>query len=107
MEDGKKEHRLFDCCIIKLFINGIWEQAESSFLKSANNSIRNRERCIGRENREAARLLIGIDGALSGLPKDAGLFPLSFAGGRGRKRREIWLLQDLYIDKEKIVTFDS
>lgn len=72
VEDGRKECKLFDCCVIKLFINEIWEQAESSFLKNANNSIRNREKCTGRENRGAARLLIGMDGALSRLPKDAG-----------------------------------
>jgi hypothetical protein len=35
------------------------------------------------------------------------LSPLSLAGGRGRKRRETWLLQDLSIDKEKMVTSGS
>jgi hypothetical protein len=37
----QEEHGLFDCCVIKLFINRIREQAESIFLKNANNSIRN------------------------------------------------------------------
>lgn len=34
----QEEHGLFDCCVIKLFINRIREQAESIFLKNANTA---------------------------------------------------------------------
>lgn len=107
----QEEHGLFDCCVIKLFINGIREQAESSFLEKCKQQHQKlREMC--RKRKQGSFTPANWDGwSLVRVGKACQvlncLSPLSLAGGRGRKRREIWLLQDLSIDKEKMVTSGS